>query len=240
MAMDLNADVGELLKQWLRQENKKAASAKAPTVALDKKKHAISLKRYYYVMAVFAGMMALLATYVGAYAIPQWNANAKLEQRRMVLQEQQDGLGLLENNERTLSRKMEQSLPEYRTLLGAFDTEEDMDRLYQSISSLAAAYDLKITQIKHNTLTPHAKIKAVGEVAIDLNLSGGFTQYMAFKKQLADERPLLDIRSEVLQVGQDATTPGKLHIRMTLTSYVIDKTPHYQILELYGEDTNNG
>lgn len=230
MGIDLNQDMGELIKSLMekRKAPKAETSDKAEKMPRREKAVSKSLQPYKRVIVLSTTMVVAVACYVWLYALPSYQTMQTLKGKIETLETKERELIDLGQRKRTLSKQIETNAAEFKKLLAAFDNTQNVDQLYQSISQLAMVHKLGIQNLQKGTTSSHADYSSVDATEVTINLSGKFHHYVEFKKDLAESRPLLTVKSE--QVSTDTTRPGSLSVSLKLATYTIDKAPFKAVL----------
>ncbi|MCB2082200.1 MAG: type 4a pilus biogenesis protein PilO [Hyphomicrobiales bacterium] len=227
MAIDLNADVGELFKQLL---SRRKLTPTTPEATLPGQ--AAESYRKLYLIPLLASVIVILAViaYVYGYMTPESNKLARQENRLEEILQKQQELGNLDAQIRSFQHVISDSRAYYEESLSHFASHDDLESLYQAISTLALMYDLKVVHIKGGVSEKSPYADVVQVTPVDIELVGKFTDYMNFKHDLAHDRRLLTVRKEALKVKDEVKEPGVISAMVTLESYTIEKQPFYEAM----------
>lgn len=201
MAMDLNVDIGEVLRKLLHKPQ--------PGGGLQHLSKALLLG--------FLAFSILLA-YVFLYAWPMASKNAELEARVMALDGLRADMERLNAQKIALNRKYEQERAANRELTARFVTEEETEVFYDKLSQLAARSGLTLTLLKRGQDLPvtdpnkravaaqeaqgmppgadgaPAKGRAIlNKASFELNMTGRFPAYLHFLESLAEMKEMVQI-----------------------------------------------
>ncbi len=233
MAINLNADVGELFKNLLTHAKKNggAETAAASLGEVAGGERASGYRSPF--MKPFAALGAVavsLACYIGAYYMPQLSM---LDTKNAVLaktHDMQSQLGMLENKVAALKKKLSGSQEHYEEILSRFGDSDNLEALYHAVSTLALMHDITVLNVKGLDTKPHGKSPLIQETQVAIEMEGRYNNLMRFKEALLEDRALLTINTESLQLATDQAAPGTIMAKMHVTTYTIDKKPFHQAM----------
>ncbi|MDB2415284.1 hypothetical protein N9W34_05880 [Rickettsiales bacterium] len=247
MAIDLNADLGTIIKGLM---NKAVASQGGGEVGINK-----SLLKGPYKEAIIIGsvIVVVMTIYIFAVFIPIQTSNDNKRKELADTIEMQGELDLMDSQIKMLNKKYNSSKKHYEKTLSHFSESKDVDSLYEAISELAVTHSLVVSDIKEvaKKAAPVKKQKStknkkgkkgekaktpspadeVEEINVDVTFNGRYGQYMKFRKDLATNKELLSIGSEIIEVGSNKEERGKISVKLTVTAYALNKKPYQKILE---------
>ena len=253
MAVDLNIDVGTIIQGFLAK--------KSGGVATDNTKNPSQnsqLEAYKYALIMLSAVLVMSGIYIFTIYIPMRQANSKKTEELNKAIEMQNQLSILDNQIITLKKKLDKSREEYLESLSHFGNSEDLGALYQTVSTLAAKYNMVVLNVKDVPIPPEkpqpaakgAAASATGtnktpkdaapaekkpeievkEVKVNIELKGHYGEYMKFKEDLALAAILLKINSESIMVKDEPGEQGSIYIKLNLSTYAIDKKPFQGIV----------
>ncbi len=233
MAIDLNQDMGELMKSLIAKMKAPKGDRAETANKMPRREKAVSksLQPYKRVILLSTAMVLAVACYVSFYALPSYRTMQTLQAELETLESKELELIELAERERRLTQQIKTEGPQFEALLNAFDNTQNVDQLYQSISQLAMVHKLAIQNLQKGQTASHADYPAVDATEVTISLAGKFHDYVEFKKDLAESRPLLTVKSE--QVSTDSNNPGVLSVNLKLATYTIDKEPFNAVLAAY-------
>jgi Tfp pilus assembly protein PilO len=239
MAINLNQDMGSLMKDLLGKNKTSGSVADSAQVPFIEK------------IAPFRNAIVMLTLISGgtfAYYKMYYLKTQLINQEKATeiarLNDLKTQTVQLEQKIATLKEKLNSSKEEYLQSLAHFGNSEDLGELYQSISVLAEKYDLKVLNIKElpKPLPPPPPLDAKGqpivqeqpltqvkEVKVSVELRGAYVQYIRFKEDLAVAEMLLKIDEEAVKVKKDDI--GSIYAELTLTTYAIDKKSFQNVID---------
>lgn len=256
--VDLNADIGEIVKSLLKK--KKAAAPGEPSPAGSENGQGIAPYKNLIIAAVI--FILILAAVVFFFIKPYYQERAKKERTLEKKIEMQTDMNNLENQEVVLERKLVKSQEKYQEILRLFENTANVKELYRSISNVAKDNDLLVLNIKEVEKKAEKPVKKkkkkkknkkdkevkdknalpdhVTQIDVSVDLTGGFASYMAFKKDLAKIRPLLSIRNEKISMDRAKGSVGGIRISLKLSTYAIDKTSYQKALKGFQKNLEQG
>jgi len=243
MAVDLNADMGEIIKGLMG--GKKDGSSSSGDLAG-------SLAPYKNAIIFFVITLVLLGLYIGLYYIPMKEANEKKQEEIAELVKLKSETKDLEKKIVFIKSKLGKSREQYIESLSHFGNSEDLGELYRSVSTLAAKYDLAVMHIeeivpkapkaepkkrrkskkdKKEAKAPAKPKIEFKEIVVDVELKGRYGDYIKFKEDLAIAEMLLKVNEETIKVNSDETEAGKVYVELNLSTYAIDKSKFQSVLD---------
>ena len=219
MAIDMNMDIGELIKNLLAKKGSK--SEQNP-----------------YTKVIATGVVVFLAIilYVIFVYMPM---QEKLEQQ----QRQISQINNLKNDIAVLSVritkaeiKLKAAKKEFNSQTKLFHTDKELEDLYRHISLLALKNRLMVSKLEKVGETPvyevqegsaskkkgvKDKVKKVAfyEFKVKFEISGNYSDYTKFRKGLAELKKFIDIDAEKIIVLESKTKKGEVKVSTTLATY---------------------
>lgn len=239
MAINLNQDMGALMKDLLGKNNAGSSTAGASEGTFLKK-----ISPFRNALVMFTLISAGTCAYYKMYYLKTEQINQDKATEIARLNDLKTQTVQLEQKIATLKEKLNSSKEEYLESLSHFGNSEDLGALYQSISVLAEKYDLKVLNIKELPKPPpppepldakgkpivqERPLTQVKEVKVGVELRGSYVQYIHFKEDLAVAEMLLKIDEEAVKVRKDDI--GSIYAELTLTTYAIDKRSFQNVID---------
>jgi len=242
MGIDLNADLGEIWREFRARKkspdsDENGNNSSTPKPKKSKKTKNSNFWKTYKKLIIIICILALTGGgYVIGYAIPHLEKNARLKTQISDIRDKESEIAVLDNQRRTLERRIRENAENYRATLTAFDDSSNLDDLYDAISTLGLVHGLSVANIRKNSSKPYDKKGAIDQTSVDVKLRGRFSSYMAFKHDLLAKRPLLTIQSEALKSPQE-DAGGILSVHLKVTTYTIDKKPFFELLARHAPES---
>lgn len=221
MAIDMNADVGELIKGLFSSGN--------------------SGKKNPYSKLILSGVVLLLVAtlYVTLVFLPT-------KKELLIKANQLAGIEYLKKDIQGLSRKIKVAAKEleaaqlqYEQMTKLFHTSKELEDLYQHISMLALTHQLTITKLekageepifeqssanKNKTNNQQQKKRvAFYKFKVKFNIMGNYAGYTLFRRDLAKLKKTINIDKETIRVAEIGTDSKKQYgvviVAATLSTY---------------------
>ncbi|MDA0781645.1 MAG: hypothetical protein PQ612_04640 [Rickettsiales bacterium] len=246
MAIDLNQDMGALIKSLMGKNNGSSDSGAAASAnASNEGSVADKIIPFRNVIIIFIIIIGSSVAYYKLHYTKMVKTNAEKAEEIERLNKLKTDTANLEKQITNMRNDLSASKEEYLESLSHFGNSEDLGELYQSISILAEKYGLKVLNIKETTPPPppaeplnskgtkpafqkKANITEVKEIQVKVELKGPYVEYIRFKEDLAVAEMLLKINEETVKVKKDEV--GKVYSQLTLTTYAIDKKPFQKVI----------
>lgn len=242
MAIDLNADMGTIIKELLAKRSSGGSGGGGMSNPLG----SFPIEAYKYAIIITVAMLVVIGVYLSMIYFPLRQENSKKTEELNKAIEMKNQLSVLDGQIISLKKKLDKSKEEYIESLSHFGNSEDLGALYQTVSMLATKYGMVVLNIKElaqpkERPKPVAKKPAkkgakeeqapkkpaidVKEIKVDVELKGHYGDYMKFKEDLALAAILLKINSESIMVKDEKEEQGSIYIKMNISTYAIDKKP---------------
>lgn len=243
MAVDLNMDMGAIIKGLL---NKKSGDSSSASMGSNDDIVA-KIKPFAGAIGLFLTTVILFVLYYNLYYTPMVQANLKKEEQIKKLENLKSQTATLEQKIASIKKTLVDSKDTYLESLSHFGNSEDLGELYRSVSTLAAKYGLTVLNIKELGTTSNmdapkgmkpeeaAKLPKpqteVKEIQVEAELKGPYSEYIKFKEDLAIAEMLLKVNSEDIKVKSDKSDQGNIFATLNLSTYAIDKKPFQKVME---------
>ena len=234
MALDMNVDVGALIKGLFSKKGSKEGVSSAPNPYTK------------IIMAVIV-IIILIASYVYFVYIPTQKdikiKNQKISQIETIKYE----IGTLSNKIKTAQEELELAEIEYERRTKLFHSDKELEDLYGQISLLAMQNKLMVTKIEKGVEMPvfavgscnisnnkdassansqqPLKLKKVGyyEFTVDLEISGNYNFYTGFRNGLAQLTKIININTESIVVLESKGGSGGVKVTSAISTYRLPK-----------------
>jgi len=216
MAIDMNMDIGELVKNLFAKKGSKGASS----ILTDNP----------YAKIIIAGILVLLVIilYVVFVYMPM---QEKLEQ-------QQRQISQVNNLKNDIEEeiKLEAAKKDFNSRTKLFHTDKELEDLYRHISMLALSNQLMVSKLEKVDETPvfevqkgstskkksaKNKVKKVAyyEFKVRFEINGNYYNYTKFRKGMAELKKIINIDVEEIIVLESKTKKGEVKVSTTLSTY---------------------
>jgi hypothetical protein len=250
MAINLNQDLGAILKDLMGNKRSSGAAASANVSSSEDLLSKIMPFSYAIILLLIISL-ASFAYYKYYYSL-KTAENAKKYAEVKRLNDLKVETENLEKKITVLKNKLHDSRELFIDKLSHFGNSGDLGELYHSVSVLATKYNLSILNIeeieakaKESEEDPKSSKKGkkkeeapakvekndqpkVAEVGVALEIKGSYSDYILFKEDLAVAEMLLKIDAENIKVKENEV--GIIFATLNLTTYAINKTPFQNAL----------
>ncbi len=224
MAINLNMDVGQLIKGLMNKKNQ-AGSEKTP-------EKPSSLSAGYYKQAGIKSVIVLCSA-----AIIIWGINYLTEASGRVESE----FTTLEDIEAAVV-KMEQDIVSSRELLGKnrknveeilpmFSDIEGSKSLFKLVSNIAEQNNLVIKNLSQGEVVETTAPSKFLQTKILLEIEGFYPNYIRFKNELVKQKPILRVESESIKLNVGLTGERKINISINFIDYSVNKQEYENVLQ---------
>jgi len=237
MAIDMNVDVGSLIKGLFSKKESKEGSPSAPNP------HVKTL------MAVVA-VVIVIASYVYFVYIPTQKdlkiKNDKIAQIETIRYE----IESLSSSIKVAQEDLELAEIEYDRRTNLFHSDKELEDLYGQISLLAMQNKLMVTKIEKGFEVPifadgfctnddsfvndegQPQLQNVGyyEFTVDLEISGNYSFYTNFRNGLAQLKKIIIINSESIVVVESEENTGNVKVTSSISTYRLPKNESEQCI----------
>ena len=248
MAIDMNVDVGSLIKGLFSKKESKEGSPSAPNP------HVKTL------MAVVA-VVIVIASYVYFVYIPTQKdlkiKNDKIAQIETIRYE----IESLSSSIKVAQEDLELAEKEYDRRTNLFHSDKELEDLYGQISLLAMQNKLMVTKIEKGFEVPifadgfctsddnseddnyeddnfvndegQPQLQNVGyyEFTVDLEISGNYSFYTNFRNGLAQLKKIININTESIVVVESEENTGNVKVTSSISTYRLPKNESEQCIQ---------
>lgn len=242
MAVDLNVDMGDLMKKLMNKNGKGQSVANVSAAGGGSAMEKIMFYKYI-ILAGFVVMLCAVYFFLNIYASAT-KENMEKEAKLTELLKKKEELVQLKQRADTIKNTLSKSKERYLEELSHFGNSEDLGELYQSVSKLATKYNLIVLNIKEvepPKVTPKKgkdgkeivepkKLVSAKEIKVDVELKGAYNEYMLFKEDLSIAEMLLNVNTENIKVGKSTIDKNLIYAKLNLSTYAIDKTSFQEVM----------
>lgn len=225
MAIDLNADVGQIFKDLLGGgKGKKSAKSGA-----NKKSSADERSIGGYKNAVLKTILIICLTAIVIWFINDKSMNPmQKEDSEFATNEQlQEALQTLKNNKKSAEKLLAKNTERATEILPEFSQIGDSKSLFNLITTLAESNNLVISDISQGKLMELKKPIQYFKNTVTLEIEGYYRNFVDFKRQLHAKKPILTVESEVISLKNTQYGDRKLKIQINLSDYSLE-TENYE------------
>jgi len=237
MALDMNVDVGALIKGLFSKKESKEGASSGPNPYTKT------------IIAVFVTII-LIASYIYFVYIPTQKdlkiKNEKISQIEMIKYE----IDSLSNEIKVAQEQLVLAENEYKRRSKLFHSDKELEDLYGQISLLAMQNKLMVTKIEKGSEVPvfadgscdnsnnfingqeQPQLQKVGyyEFTVDLEISGNYNFYTGFRNGLAQLKKIININSESIVVLESGESKGGVKVTSSISTYRLPKDESEQCI----------
>ena len=240
MALDMNVDMGALIKGLFSKKDKKEGVKSAPNP------HAKTA-------LIVVIVLSLIGLYIYFIYIPTQEdlriKNDKISQIESIRYEIEELTSDIENAQKELAIAQE----EYERRTTLFHTDKELEDLYGQISMLAMQNSLMVTKIEKGVEMPvfgegscaeenmdeegfvddeqfiddemSVQLQKVGyyEFVVNLEISGNYTQFTNFRNGLSQLKKIININNESIVVPGEGSSVGNVKVSSKIATYRLPK-----------------
>ena len=237
MALDMNVDVGDLIKGLFSKKEPKEGASSGPNP---------------YTKTIIAVVVTiiLIASYIYFVYIPTQKdlkiKNEKISQIEMIKYE----IDSLSNEIKVAQEQLVLAENEYKRRSKLFHSDKELEDLYGQISLLAMQNKLMVTKIEKGVEVPvfadgscdnsnnfvngqeQPQLQKVGyyEFTVDLEISGNYNFYTGFRNGLAQLKKIININSESIVVLESGESKGGVKGTSSISTYRLPKDESEQCI----------
>ena len=230
MALDMNVDVGALIKGLFSKKESKEGASSGPNP---------------YTKTIIAVVVTiiLIASYIYFVYIPTQKdlkiKNEKISQIEMIKYE----IDSLSNEIKVAQEQLVLAENEYKRRSKLFHSDKELEDLYGQISLLAMQNKLMVTKIEKGSEVPvfadgscdnsnnfvngqeQPQLQKVGyyEFTVDLEISGNYNFYTGFRNGLAQLTKIININTESIVVLESKGGSGGVKVTSAISTYRLPK-----------------
>lgn len=235
MSINLNADVGKILKDLL---DKKSSKSTANSNAQNK--FGLYRNTILYSILILCGFVSVsFAMYHKAN-----NSIKPDESEFKTSQEIDDALLKLDADLKSQRINLKNNIFKAKELLPKFTALGEEKKLFKLISQLADDSNIYIRQISKDNVVKAPKteaepqqVKKFIESPITLVMTGTFKDYLAFKQELLIQKPVLKIDIEQININKIGDDKSSINILLKITDFVTDKQDFENVISKYENNT---
>jgi hypothetical protein len=239
MSLNLNADVGKILRDLL--DKKKSGSGGAVTktgfaAKIDLYKNTV----LYSVLILCAFLSLVFAMYHKAN-----NSVTHDESEFKTSPEIEDAMVKIDADLASQKLILKKNIVKAKEILPKVTATGEEKKLFKLISFLAEKNNLYIKQISkgvvnvvQKTEADKQQVKKFIESPINIEITGGFADYLAFKQDLINEKPVLRVDSEQVQINKIVESKSSISIVAKITDFITDKQDFEKVIQKYDQAEN--
>ena len=237
MAIDLNADIGEIFKNLFSKKtaNKATKGEKNP-----------------YLKIIITGLVVVLSTvlYIFYFYIPNQEEIRIKEEKISQVEMMRTDIDMLSVNITKAKKDLSDATKRYDSLTQLFHTDKELEDLYGHISQLALMNQLLVSKLEkvgeepvfeienednmaletenensvdeysqNDTSEQNIKKVAYYEFNVKFEISGNYANYTKFRKGMAELKKIININQESIVVLESETSKGEVKVSATLATY---------------------
>ena len=231
MAIDLNADVGQIIKDFLAGKHKKKSSQASADSSADSVFSSKAKENYK--NAVLKSVLIVCAAAIVIWLINQMTETpikkddsefANTSQLKEAISQQELNIITTKNLYNSNKNQVSKILPEYSEMEGS-------KNLFNLVSQIAEKHTVPLNNIKKGVETPMMNPVKHTKTTIALQFNSSYPQYLNFKKELAAKKPILAVQSEQISLESDPYSQRSLNVTLILTDYSLDKDKYEKIIQ---------
>jgi len=235
MAIDMNADIGEIFKGLFSKKSGKNNSAGSKKSKGDK-------NPYTKVIGAGAVVILIVALYVFFVYIPTQDELRVKEEKISQIDMMRIEVDVLSSKIEKAKMELSNAKKQYESLTQLFHTDKELEDLYRHISQLALMNQLMIAKLEKagetpvfesiqpneeqnndydpaNQETENRKKVAYYEFKVKFEISGNYANYTKFRKGMAELKKIININEEQIIVLESETAKGGVKVSATLATY---------------------
>ena len=237
MAIDLNADIGEIFKNLFSKKtaNKATKGEKNP-----------------YLKIIITGLVVVLSTalYIFYFYIPNQEEIRIKEEKISQIEMMRTDIDMLSVNITKAKKDLSDATKRYDSLTQLFHTDKELEDLYGHISQLALMNQLLVSKLEkvgeepvfeienednmvletenensvdeysqNDTSEQNIKKVAYYEFNVKFEISGNYANYTKFRKGMAELKKIININQESIVVLESETSRGEVKVSATIATY---------------------
>jgi Tfp pilus assembly protein PilO len=234
MAIDMNADIGEIFKGLFSNKGEGSKKTKG------------NENPYSKVIGAGAGVMLIVVLYIFFIYIPTQEELEIKEEKISQIEIMRIEVDVLSNKIEKAKIELADDKKRYESLTQLFHTDKELEDLYRHISQLSLMNQLMISKlekagempvfestqtdenqddIQNGNYDPAAqgeqkrKKVAYYEFKVKFEISGNYANYTKFRKGMAELKKIININEEQIVVLESETAKGEVKVSATLATY---------------------
>ncbi len=221
MALDLNADIGKIIKDFL------TGKKQDPRIKRGRKKLDENYKQ-----AILKTILIICVTASICFAISLFSESPIERQKSEFVDSAQlkQALSTIENNIIAAKAMLVNNKNAVNDIIGFFSDLEGSKNLFRTISTVASANSIILKNITKGNTEEISKPAPHQKTIVLLELEGSYVDYISFKEELQKQKPYLTINSEKVSVQRGASGYGRLSIILELFDFSVDKKTYEELL----------
>jgi hypothetical protein len=223
MALNLDADVGQIIKDFLSKKSKDSSSSVKNNKASNALVQHLVMKLI--IILSVTAILGWLIHYVSNEPVARQESEftSLLDLDMAVVKIEQDIASsrvLLGNNRKKVAQ-----------LLPMFSNMEGSKSLFKLVSTLTEQNNLVIKNLSQGETIETTSPSRFLQTKIVLEAEGSYPSYIRFKQELHQQKPILSIEEEVVKLKYDVNGERKIDIKISFYDYSVDKREYEKVLE---------
>ena len=208
MAMNLNMDVGQLIKNFL---NKKGATQ----AVTGEKVESASISKVYYRQAAVKCVLVICTAAIIVWGINQLTTSSgRVESEFTTLEEADAAVVKIEQDIASSRDLLDKNRKKVEEILPMFSDTEGSKSLFKLISNIAAQNNMVIKNLSQGEVTETTTPAKFMQTKILLEMEGFYPNYIRFKNELSKQREILRIESEDIKLNLGSSGERKININL--------------------------
>lgn len=223
MAINFDADVGQIIKDFFNKKPSDNSSASAKPSKFNPliKQAVLKLIIILSVAAILAWVINHISNSPVERAQSEFTTLQDLEMA--VVKIEQDIASsrvLLQNNRKKVAE-----------LLPMFSNMEGSKSLFKLVSGLAASNSLVIKNLSQGETIETTSPSRFLQTKILLEAEATYASYLNFKQELHNQKPILSVEEETIKLKYTPEGERKIDIKLSFYDYSVDKREYEKVLE---------
>jgi len=224
MAIDMNMDIGELVKSLFSKKTSKGA----PSILVSNP----------YAKIIISGIFVLLVIilYVVFVYVPMQEKLEEQQRKISQVHNLKNDIAVLSVRITKAEIKLEAAKKDFNSRTKLFHTDKELEDLYRHISMLALSNHLMVSKLekvgekpifevdetepsKRKNTKDKVKKAVYYEFKVKFEINGNYSDYTKFRKGLAELEKFINIDVEKIIVLESKTKKGDVKVSATLATY---------------------
>lgn len=224
MAIDLNADVGKIIKDFLNGNLKKESTQAGVRPSKNSELYKNAILKTIIILCVVLTMSYGINTLTRSPIkkdVSEFKTNEELIIALQKIDENiKSGKDIFTNNKKKATR-----------IIPDFSNQGDSKNLFNLISNLATDNSLIIRNINKGISNKINEPIRYIKNTVFLEIEGFYSNYILFKKQMMENKSILKIESEKITLKKDKFGERRLIINLIITDFAINKEGYEELLK---------
>ncbi len=223
MAIDLNADVGKIIKDFLSGKKADPASKRGSKKELN----------HFYKQALLKATLITCVTISFCYTVHMLSSEPVVREQSEFtsVPQLQEAMQTLENNLLSSRKMLASNKENVGQIINYYSDSEGSKNLFRVISSIASDKSLAVKSITKGNSEEFSKPAPYQKSKVIVEIDGIYGNYAEFKQELMRLKPILTINSEKIKVTTSSYGERGLSFTLEITDYSVDKKSYEELLE---------